>query len=149
MLLKDLARFKNKNTTDELSVNNERRQKLIDYIRSKPAGTILTYSDFMKVVDIDNYGSIGSLIKIMLKNDQICCYGEMGGYTYAVPDDAASLLLNTPKKGGRRPGAGRPKKNAVVKPKPSDIEVMAMRFGWENPDQNNDLRAFVGWYKKQ
>jgi hypothetical protein len=152
MLLKDLMRVKHVSSTDELSAANERRQKIIDYIRSKPAGTIITYTDFMEATGSESYGTIGSTIKSMLHNDMIRRYGEAGGYTYAVVEDASTVAIVNKLKPANKPKKAKKntvKAKVIPEPKPTDIEALAMKYGWENPDRNNDLRAFVAWHKEQ
>lgn len=109
-----------------------RRQRIIDYVLSRPVGTRIKLIEFQKVAEYKSFQSADSLIKHMLKTGRLT-REELGlkQYAYYVP--------------GKQHGFVKVIRKGTVRYDMVQINELAMRFSWENPDNHNDLRKFVLW----
>lgn len=114
-----------------------RREAIIAYIKRKPLGTRIKLEEFKQAGNFATDANTDVFIKKMLKDGVIIrenltprtfCYQVAGGGEVRVT----------------RPADPRRKKLT-----PLEIEQLAMKWSWENPDCYNDLRQFIQHITKE
>ncbi len=84
-----------------------RRQRIMDYIESKPAGTIIRRQEFFRVGQFKSQGHLNQFLKTMLKKGLITRYEEtprkhsysVGGRTVKPKRTAQETVTSTPPPG--------------------------------------------------
>jgi hypothetical protein len=120
-----------------------RRERVLGYIRSKPAGERIKLPEIMQLLNIKNFGSADSLIRSMLRQGLIRRH-EIGlrAYAYSIPGDANTV---TPPRESEPKSEPTPQTAESVV---SELEQCAMRYSWHNPEQHDSLRGFIRWMRE-
>lgn len=132
-----------------------KEQKVLDLIRSRPAGSRIGLRDFARVL-MTSEPSAHEFIKGMVKRGKISKHNlSPKTFYYAILDDAKTVTPTEEKPIEEPKAELTSNPNAApTPPMPSshhldiDIERKAMQYSWETPDDNNNLRGFIEWYKK-
>jgi hypothetical protein len=112
-----------------------RKQLILSFVKSKPLGTYIKLSDFRAIGDFPHEGAahtfvMGMVGKGMLEKEAL----GPRRFTYRVPgakdSDVKILRAATPRL------------------TMDELEEQAMKFAWDNPEKNNDLRGFIGALKE-
>lgn len=110
-----------------------RRESIIAYIKSRPSGTRIAMDEFRQIGSFATTANADAFIKVMLKHKLIDRDNiTPRTYWYSVPNDAPRTI-----------------RAAKLKYTATQIEEMAMKFSWEQPDWHNDLHKFIEWLKEQ
>lgn len=130
------------------------------YIESKPYGTRIKASEFRQVMNAGTEANAYNIIKLMIR-DGLIFQWNIGpkSFFYTVPTEVKTTKLAEYEVESGVPAPGQvddideaavakimaEKRTAVD----VDLEQLAMKFGWEHPLYNNDLREFVKWASRQ
>lgn len=151
---------------DPASFFAERDQKMMDVIAGLPYGKMISPLKLGR-----QFGLSGprthQILKRLVKAGHLIAQAPIDtnyGKFYYVPDKSeATIVPSAPQKDeideeklNELNQAGRPAIPAprditepvYSEPIPDNLESIAMRFGWEHPLFNNDLREFVKWHQK-
>lgn len=116
-----------------LSMNERmalRRQKMIDYIKSKPLGTPIRIEEFGEASKTTK-ANAQLYIKKMLDDGTILREAlSPKKFCYSVQDSQVKVI-----------------RAATMRWTAPELEDIAMRFAWNHPEHHNDLHSFIIWLK--
>lgn len=129
-----------------------RREAIMNYINSKPAGTPITTRDLQTAAQISAYPTAYSFIRAMISDGHIgrTQIGNSRKYEYYVREtdtytlDKPDKVIKTPLTTTYQYEPDEEVTEAEVQKAPSDdLKDQAIRFAWEH--DSDSLREFIKW----
>jgi hypothetical protein len=120
-----------------------RRELALAYISKKPYGKRLKANELLGVTDLTTAGGAHIYLQNLVRDGYLTKH-ELGPRSafYVVNEPVTTL-----KSGQLVEYTDEPP--VIAPPAAPSLEEQAMRFGWEHPLYNNDLREFIKWLKEQ
>lgn len=112
-----------------------RRELIVEYIKSKPYGKRIKMAEFEKVGQFKTHQNTAVFVKRMMRDGVIVRHDlSLRKFFYTVPGQVKTKTVSTPP----------PRGDSGARFTAQEIEQRAKDFSWANPDNQNDLRKFIG-----
>jgi hypothetical protein len=123
-----------------------RRERVVEYIRSVPAGTPIKPVDIMRHAGIDLSSATRTAFFNSMVRDGIITKEPVFGthkFTFTVVGDAKTIVPPKPKEEPVVEEADKPADEVAVRSDTTTLESLAKEFAWKN--NSDSLREFVEW----
>ena len=143
-------------TMDKVQKKNMRRALIEALISRKRPSTRIQMSEFQEAGNFDTEARAKSFVQGMIDAGIIKRYKlSSRTYSYSMVEHSAGVEPMSPVQETLLPPPATqslPDMDGPTRTEPAPIqglEELAMKFSWQHPDVQNDLREFVSWYNKR